>query len=135
MSSNAILKDKLLDVLPIEGFTQVVRNDTRHCSNMKSTLIDHIWIKNLSKLVQVKKYDTSSDHDMILSVMKQNGTVGTNCAIKTRDFRHFVKSDFIMELLGTNWSVIYDLCDPTLIASKITQFLCEPLNKMAPIKL
>ena len=44
---NTIMKDKLLDTLPIEGFTQVIKNDTRHSSGKKSSLIDHIWIKNL----------------------------------------------------------------------------------------
>ena len=44
-SNNAILKDKLLDTLPIEGLTQVIKNDTRHCSGQNLSLIDHIWIK------------------------------------------------------------------------------------------
>ena len=79
--NNIIFKDVLLDSLPIEGFTQVVKKNTRHCSNSKSSLIDHIWMKNLSKLVQVTNHDTSSDHDLILATVKLNGSVGAKCVI------------------------------------------------------
>ena len=41
-NNNSVLKDKLIDSLPIEGYSQVVRKDTRHGNNTKSLLIDHI---------------------------------------------------------------------------------------------
>ena len=40
-----------------------------------------------------------------------------------------------MELFGLNWSLIYNLQDPTIIANTITELLSEPLNRLAPIKL
>ena len=40
-----------------------------------------------------------------------------------------------MELYGLKWTDIYDLEDTSLIASRITENLCTPLNRMAPIKL
>ena len=40
-----------------------------------------------------------------------------------------------MELCGLNWSEIYDLNDTTLIAASITEKICTPLKRMAPIKL
>ena len=40
-----------------------------------------------------------------------------------------------MELFVLNWSMIYNLQDPTIIANTITEFLSEPLNRLAPIKL
>ena len=39
-----------------------------------------------------------------------------------------------MELCGLNWSEIYDYEDPTVIAAKITEKMCRPLDAMAPIK-
>ena len=102
-SNNNVLKDKLLDSLPIEGFTQNVKKNTRHYANAKSSLIDHIWVKNMSKLLQVRTKESTSDHDIIISVHKLNGIVSTKTSIKSRDFRNFVKEDFIMELCGLNW--------------------------------
>ena len=127
-SNNNVLKDKLLDSLPIEGFTQNIKKNTRHCINAKSPLIDHIWIKNMSKLIQVRTMDFISDHDLILSVHKLNGNVFTKTSIKSRDFRKFVKEEFILELCGLNWSEIYDIEDPTIIATSITEKFCYPLN-------
>ena len=132
--NNIILKDLVLDTLPLEGFTQIVKNNTRHCNNSKSLLIDHIWIKNMSKLVQTKQFESQSDHDIILAVVKINGTVNTNSSVRTRDFRGFKYEDFLMELCGLNWTHLYDLESPTLIAAYITELLCVPLNSMAPIK-
>ena len=81
-NNNSILKDMVLDTLPLEGFTQIVSKNTRHCSNFKSSLIDHIWNKNMSKLVQVKQIETSSDHDLILAIVKINGTVNSNSSVR-----------------------------------------------------
>ena len=88
-NNNNILKDMLLDIFPLEGFTQVVRKNTRHCSNSKSSLIDHIWNKNMTKLVQVKQVETQSDHDMVLAIVKINGNVTTNSSVRSMDYRKF----------------------------------------------
>ena len=40
-----------------------------------------------------------------------------------------------MELFGLNWSEIYNLEDTTVIAASITDKICTPLNRIAPIKL
>ena len=45
------LKDILLENLPSQGYTQCVRNCTRHSSNTISSLIDHVWIGNMNKLI------------------------------------------------------------------------------------
>ena len=122
-------------MLPTEGLTQIIKKETRHCSNTKASLIDHIWLKNLSKLVQTKNIETSSDHDLIVSIHKINGTVGTNSATRSRDYKNFNKEEYLMELFAQKWTDIYNLEDTTVIASKITENICVPLNKMAPVKL
>ena len=133
--NNIIFKDVLLDSLPIEGFTQVIKKNTRHCSNAKSSLIDHIWIKNMSKFIQAKQNETSSDHDLVQVIMKIKGNVATNTAVRSRDYRKFNIDEYLTELCGLNWMEIYDKDDPTLIAAAITENLCIPLNYMTPIKL
>ena len=134
-NSNSILKDMVLDTLPLEGFTQIVKKNTRHCNNSKLSLIDHIWNKNMSKLIQVKQLEAQSDHDLILAVLKTNGMVNSNSSVKNRDYRKFNYNDFFTELCGLNWTEVYNLEDPTLIAARITELFCIPLDSMAPIKL
>ena len=133
-NNNSVPKDMLLDTLPIEGFTQVIKNNTRHCRNSKSSLIDHIWTKNMSKMIQAKQQETQSDHDLISTVVKINGNVSVNTSIRNRDYRKFKFGDYLTELCGLNWSEIYDFEDPTVIAAKITEKMCGPLGVMAPIK-
>ena len=45
-------KDKLLEVLPLCGFVQIIKESTRNISSARPPLIDHIWMTNLYKLVQ-----------------------------------------------------------------------------------
>ena len=54
----------------------------------------------MSKLVQVKQIETQSDHDLVLAIVKINGTVNTNSSVRTRDYRGFNCNDFLMELCG-----------------------------------
>ena len=69
------LKDMLLDRLPLVGLTQTVRNNTRHCSNSISSLIDHCWISNMRKYIQTRNIEATLDHDVILTEVKIKGTV------------------------------------------------------------
>ena len=43
LNYNEEFKDKLLDTLPLAGYTQMVRRHTRHRQGNTSTLIDHSW--------------------------------------------------------------------------------------------
>ena len=73
---NMEFKDKLLNTLPLLGFVQMLRECTRFCSNSVPTLIDHIWITNVRKLVQTRIIDNESDHELITA------TVKTKCFVK-----------------------------------------------------
>ena len=88
----------------------------------------------MNKLVQVRQLETQSDHDLVLAVVKINGNVTVNSSVRSRDYRKFKYNDYIMELCGTNWTDLYDLDDPSVMAAGITKKLCKPLNRMAQVK-
>ena len=129
------LKDRLLETLPLEGFTQAVRNDTRHCSGQKSSLLDHFWNRNMTKLVQIRQIETESDHDLILATVKIEGKVKTQETTNSRNFRNFDGNYFLIEMLGLKWTEIYQHYYPTIIASIITNNITSILDKMTPRKL
>ena len=91
--------------------------------------------KNLAKIVQVNTSETSSDHKLISSILKINGNVGTNTAIRARDCRKFDSEKYLMELCASDSLDIYDIKDPTLKATRITENICLLLDRMAPVKL
>ena len=46
---------------------------------------------------------------------------------------HYVLAVLALDLLGSKWSEIYDIKDPTLIESAITDIILSVLDKHAPI--
>ena len=72
---NSDMKDKLLNVLPLSGFVQIIKDCTRFCSNSLPTLIDHIWISNMNKFVHSRIINTDSDHELIMATVKTKGMV------------------------------------------------------------
>ena len=127
-------KDNLLNYLPLAGYTQIIKNPTRHCNGKKSTLIDHIWLNNLSKMEQVCNISTDSDHDLIMTKVRIKGKVKTNEKTISRDFKLFDQNNFNFELSKLPWDEVYNITDPTLIANKIMEFFTSVLNKHAPLK-
>ena len=131
---NEEFKDKLLDTLPLAGYTQLVRNNTRHRIGNKSTLIDHSWTNRVNKHVQTRNIDSDSDHDIILTTVLTNGNVSTKEATKRRNYHKFEAENYLADLMGQKWSQVYNFTDPTLIEDKITELLLYVLDWYAPLK-
>ena len=91
-NDNEDFKDKLLDSLPLAGYTQMVRHNTRHRKGNKPTLIDHSWTNRVMKHVQTRNIESDSDHDIILTTVLTKGNVSTTEATKKRDYRNFDKN-------------------------------------------
>merc|ERR1711873_381230 len=62
------------------------------------------------------------------------GCVRNEETVVRRNFSKFNLELYQMQLLGIKWSKIYDIKDPTLIDSFITENILEILDVHAPIK-
>ena len=71
---------------------------------------------------------------MVLTTLKIKGTVYNEEISKRRDNSRFNKTDYLTDLLGQRWSVVYDIVEPTLIDSAITEILTSVLDRHAPVK-
>ena len=89
----------------------------------------------MNKHVQTSNHDTDSDHDIIVTTLKTKGFVRNEETVVRRNFSQFNTEVYQMELLGLKWSNIYDIKDPTLIDSFITDNILSVLNLHAPIKI
>ena len=75
----------------------------------------------MNKHVKMTNMDTDSDHDLILSTVLVKGSVRNLEITKRRNFSNFNKDEYLLDLMGLKWSNIYNLKDPTLIDSAITE--------------
>ena len=131
---NAELRDSLLDAFPLAGLKQTVNNCTRQTKDGKPSLIYHSWINNINKHINTTTIDTDSDHDLVLTSLLTRGIIRNEEITKRRDLSKFNKESYLMDLMGRKWSSLYDLKDPTLIDTAITDNILEVLNLHAPIR-
>ena len=89
----------------------------------------------MNKHVQTSSHDTDSDHDIIVTTLKTKGLVRNEETVMKRNFSKFNIEAYQTELLGLRWSNIYDIKDPTLIDSFITENILSILDAHAPIKI
>ena len=129
-----VLRDELLDVFPLAGLKQTVRNNTRQIENQKASLLDQSWNSNMNKHVKTSNYDTDSDHDIIVTTLKTKGNVVHDEVIVKRNYSKFNREDYLLDLMSLRWTEVYDLKDPTLIDTFITDKLLSVLDKHAPIR-
>ena len=110
----------------------MLRECTRFCSNSAPTLIDHIWITNVRKLVQTRIINTVSDHELISATVKTKGFVKTQQSTNSRVLKNFCPKNFKLDLLSQTWSKIYQFEDVKLITNEITKLFIEVLDSHAP---
>ena len=61
-------KNALFDNLLMLGFIQTVQKETSHRLNNESSLIDHSWVNDMNKFLQMSNYETVSKHDLIVTM-------------------------------------------------------------------
>ena len=71
---------------------------------------------------------------LILVNMKITGNVTIQEGTNSRDYSKFNSENFKMELLGQNWSSVYNYNDVKLISNKITELFVSCLDNHAPRK-
>ena len=129
---NTDMKDKLLNILPLNSFVQIIKECTRFSSNSLSTLIDHIWVSNFKKLVQNCIIDSESDHKLILTTLETKGFVKTQQSTNSRIYKNFNKDNSKLNLISQPWTNVYQYSDVKLITSEITNLFLQVLDKHAP---
>ena len=128
-----VLKDDLLDTFPLAGFKQMVNKCTRQVKDQAPSLLDHSWVKNMNKHVQTANYETESDHNMVVTTLKIKGIVRSMETKVKRNYTRFNLEDYKTDLLGMRWTKLYDIKDPTLIDTFITDTILQVLNEHAPL--
>ena len=71
---------------------------------------------------------------MVVTTLKVKGCVRNVETVVKRNYSRFNYEEYNIDLLGKNWTGVYDLKDPTLIDSFITDTILEVLNVHAPIQ-
>ena len=71
---------------------------------------------------------------MVVTTLKIKGCVRNVETVLKRNFSRFNVEDYRTELSGMKWTKLYDLKDPTLIDTFITDTILEVLNVHAPIQ-
>ena len=88
----------------------------------------------MNKRVKTCNVDTESYYGLILATLKIRGSVRNEEIITRRNFSKFNETAYLMDLMGLRWSEIYDIKDPTLNDSAITDRILSVLDIHAPVQ-
>ena len=113
-------------------FIQTVQKETSHRLNNVSSLIDNSWINDMNKFLQMSNYETVSKHDLIVTMVKLKGIKVNKKVNFARSLKDFNQDYLKLDLLAQQWTKIYNLKDPNLIAGTINKFFIQILDLHAP---
>ena len=81
----------------------------------------------MNKHVKTSNFDTDSDHDIVVTTLKTKGNVRHEETVIRRDYSKFNKELYLLDLMGIKWSEVYDIKDPVIINSLITENIWEKM--------
>ena len=131
------VRAKLNDRVQLNNLTQIV-NQFTSVTPVTQTLIDHIYVKNVKHVQEVKvpKFTISDHHYAICLTWKKQGVNlnhGPSNLVKYRNMSDFSQEDFVSDL---NMYMRLDVETESLeeVVSCMTNSFMEILDKHAPIK-
>ena len=140
LSPNAQIPKSWTDLLQLFSLSQLIQEPTRETKN-SSKLIDHIYVtctfKNNISAVGVPKF-TISDHYPVCITLKTNVNYSKkhkHICIQYRDYKHFVKENFISDLYNSPLlNNIDQVCNPQNAVSLWINTFQTIYDKHVPIK-
>ncbi len=128
---------KLVDITESFQLTQVIDEPTR-ITQSSQTLIDHIYVTDLNKIVDSKvvQWDLS-DHFAILAIHHNKCSKESDSQHKVISFRsmkQFDKDSFLNDLMTVPWEIVTQSSDPEEALSTWYELFLTVLDKHAPVK-
>ena len=127
---------EFVDLMASSEFLPMISAPTRVTTKSR-TLIDNIFTNNLNDQLLAGNLTCSiSDHlPQFALITKERKINLKEKTITRRDFKNFVKEDFILEIMVTDWQSVLklDSMDPTLSTKNLIQHVVKVLDEHAPL--
>lgn len=126
---------RLNDIKTNYHLNQLITEPTR-VTESTSTLIDHIYISDVNKVVESGVIHTGiSDHSMVYVTIGNNKVSKSGHKTKfTRNYKHLDAHDFTSDLNNVDWTQITKCSDVNDAAHMFQSLFINVCNNHAPIK-
>ena len=97
--------------------------------------MDQIWLNCRDRLINYKNVvKGASDHNAIICKISLSETVENTHNVLKRSWKNFKINQYKQELRESDWTGLYEISDPELANSWLTEKVISALEKAAPLK-
>ena len=117
-----------------EGFVQIVSKFTRTWAMQNDSLLDHIWINCVNRVISHEnRINSSSDHNSVEVTMAGKDIQDGGLNIRKRNWKKMDKVRFENKIKNENWNEVLLEWDPILASSLLEDKLRGILDSEAPM--
>ena len=122
------------DEIETEGFVQIITKFTRTWAMQSDSLLDHIWVNCLNRVIsQENLVNSSSDHNSIEVTIASKDIHQSSSNIRKRNWKKMKKTSFESRIKNENWDEVLSVWDPILASSLLEEKLRAILDCEAPM--
>ena len=130
-----VMSDLIKDEIMTRNFHQMVQGPTRFWNKVRPSLIDQIWVNDVSRVVNVSNNTRgTADHNVISVTYRLKGGITKNMETKGRDRRKFIPEEFKRRMSIMNWNEVFEEDNVDIATFKFETKFLSVLDEMAPIK-
>ena len=119
-----------------KGFTQLILTPTRSWNQQRDSCLDQIWLNCKDRLINFQNLVRgASDHNAIICKISQSDIRDNTHNVLKRRWKNFKLDQYRQYLLDCDWSPLYQMQDPELANSFVTDKITLALDSTAPLKV
>lgn len=138
VSLHCPMKNKLKSTSTTCGLKQIITQPTRVATSAlgtSATCMDHIFTNNFDQCSKAISVPTGcSDHNIIGVTRKTKLPKRGSKIIHKRTYRHFSQEEYVNEIKSTDWSEVYEDCNPDSALNRFMNALMIIVDKHSPLR-
>ena len=116
------------------NFGQIIEGPTRFWANQTSSLIDHVWVNCVDKIIDWKNINISvSDHNLIGVIIRLKGTNNESQEHLKRSKKAFDPKIYTDQISKINWDRLYSCINIDVANSIFEEEMLNILDILAPM--
>ena len=128
------MSDLIKNEIMTRNFHQMVNGPTRFWNGVRPSLIDQIWVNDVSRISNVSNITRgTADHNVITVTYRLKGDITKNLESKGRDRRGFNPEEFKRRISLINWSEVFAEKNVDIATYLFETKFLSVLDDMAPM--
>ena len=126
--------EKVKNEIEILGFQQIVDKFTRTWNEQPDSVLDHIWINRLEKVIYFRNITrTCSDHNLLVLSLRTKDRIDDRHEIVSRNRQKLNLEEYREKIAKIEWGDYYEIEDVDRLNEMFEEKVGKILNEVAPV--